>query len=216
MRSAHEARTDAATALITRADAADTALIGGTDAADTALISGTDAADTALISGTDAGRHMVEVRHSIAGVGRRLMDVVKRRRNMVSIPRRNIPVVPAIVAAPAPAVRPFIAAPIPAGSTPAIGIPAVAVVAIVVVVELDVLDIGRRQRALQTVEQRRGLRAIGIENTSRRQRDRRHRCQNEFSHKLLHLVFPRVIPTPISSMRSTPVNPTRTRAPMAR
>jgi hypothetical protein len=111
---------------------------------------------------------------------------------MAPVSRRNIPMLPAIIAAPAVAVPPFIAAPIPAGSTPARRIPAVASVVIVMDVELDgeldVLDVTRRQRPLQSVEQRRGLGAIGVQRTANGQRKCRHRCQDEFSHNVLRLV----------------------------
>jgi hypothetical protein len=99
---------------------------------------------------------------------------------------RRTPTMPAMAAAPAEATPPRIAAPVPAGSLPSLGIPTVSAAA---EEELDVLDVTRKSGVLQPVEQWRGLRAIDVESTSRCQRNRRHRCQNECSHALLLLAF---------------------------
>lgn len=115
----------------------------------------------------------VRMQWSVApGRRRRSMATARRRRSVTSIPRRNIPTLPAIIAAPAVAVPPCMAAPVPAGSMPAHRIPAIAMVVIVVIVELHVLDVTDRLRTLQSVEHRRGLRAVGTESSASGQRNR--------------------------------------------
>jgi hypothetical protein len=81
-----------------------------------------------------------------------------------------------------------VAAPVPARPVPTVQIKAVMVAA--EYKQLDMLDIARRRRAKQPVEHGRGLRLIGEQRTPGGQRNRRRRCQNEFSHQLLLWISP--------------------------